>query len=357
MMTGDQLQHCSQRPYTCEYCSEYKSTLEDEARIRSHWAECKSFLLPCPNNCTSSGLGIERQNLDHHVRKECPLTVVRCEFHSAGCEVTLPRRDMADHIKEDSIAHINLLIAENDHLARQLLKSEDQMISLTRQNTKLKNCNFQQAQELDGLKDQLDQLPTLDEIKDKVTSLEAELQLAQTEQLEIDQLETQHQLTLYVEMQQDLVPVAIKMAAFSELKKKGTVWYSRPFFTAVGGYKMCLEIYANGCYGGRCTHVSVFTCFMRGESDHLLKWPFRGKVAVQLANQLEDSNHLTDCIHYTNEKSDCSADRVTFVERSDIGWGMHRYIPHSKLGLSVTHNRQYLKDDCLIFRILSVKLK
>ena len=29
------------------------------------------------------------------------------------------------------------------------------------------------------------------------------------------------------------------------------------------------------------------------------------------------------------------------------------FLPHSELGLSVANNRQYLKDDCLIIRILS----
>ena len=36
------------------------------------------------------------------------------------------------------------------------------------------------------------------------------------------------------------------------------------------------------------THVSVFTCLMRGEFDSHLKWPFRGDITIQLLNQLED---------------------------------------------------------------------
>ena len=51
----------------------------------------------------------ERQKLDDHVGKECPLTVVECDFHYAGCEVRLPRRNMPDHLKDGLVAHFLLL--------------------------------------------------------------------------------------------------------------------------------------------------------------------------------------------------------------------------------------------------------
>ena len=103
-IAGHQLERCPQRPYTCEHCAEYKSTFEDVAH--SHWPECKCFLLPCPNECTPSGSGLQRQDLDQHVKEECPLTVVQCELHLAGCKVALPHKHMTDHMKNDSIAHI-----------------------------------------------------------------------------------------------------------------------------------------------------------------------------------------------------------------------------------------------------------
>ena len=117
-IAGHQLERCPQRPYTCECCLEYNSTFEDV--VHSHPAECKCFLLPCPNKCTSSESGIQRQYLDQHVKNECLLTVVQCELHHAGCEVTLPRKDMTDHMNEDSIAHISLLAAGNHRLSKQL---------------------------------------------------------------------------------------------------------------------------------------------------------------------------------------------------------------------------------------------
>ena len=292
-IAGHQLKRCPQRPYTCEYCAEYKSTFEDVAH--SHWPECKCFLLPCPNECRPSGSGLQRQHLAKYVKEQCPLTVVQCELHHAGCEVTLPRKDMANHMKNDSIAHISLLVHE---------------LAQTKQ-----------------------------ELTQKVATQEHELQ----------------ELRAEIEMQHDIPPMTIKMAGFDKLKKKGTAWNSRPFYTCMGGYKMCLRVDANGDGTGEGTHVSVYTCLMRGELDSHLKWPFRGTISIQLVNQLEDKEHHTDSYAYSDKTPDANAARVTDRERED-GLGRPEFLNHSKLGLNVTNNRQYLKDDCLIFRIVSVKL-
>ena len=133
--------------------------------------------------------------------------------------------------------------------------------------------------------------------------MEAKLKEAQRQA--IDRLQTQQQRDLQelrtdVEMRRDIVPVTIKMAGFDELKKEGTTWYSRPFYTGMGGYKMCLRVDANGDGDGKGTHVSVYTCLMRGEFDSHLKWPFRGTVTIQLVNQLEDKEHHTGTIPYTD---------------------------------------------------------
>ena len=364
-IASHQFERCPQRPYTCEYCAEYKSTFEDVAH--SHWPECKCFLLPCPNECTPSGSGLQRQDLDQHVKEECPLTVVQCELHHTGCKVTLPRKDMADHMKNDSIAHISLLAAENHRLSKRLLEKEEQICLLTHQNTELEEKTTEQKQELTRTKQEFVQelaqkvatqsqelTRVKQELTQKATSQDQELEakLKEAQRQAIDRLQTQQQRDLQelrtnVEMQH-IVPVTIKMAAFDELKKMATRWHSRPFYTGMGGYKMCLRVDANGNGSGKGTHVSVFTCLMRGEFDSHLKWPFRGTVTIHLVNQLEDKEHHTDTYAYTDATPDVYAAQVD-GERSELGWGRPEFLPHSELG-------QYLKDDCLIFRIVSVEL-
>ena len=53
-ISGHQLERCPQRPYTCQYCTVYKSTFEDV--VHSHWPKCKCFLLSCPKECTPPGI-------------------------------------------------------------------------------------------------------------------------------------------------------------------------------------------------------------------------------------------------------------------------------------------------------------
>ena len=43
---------------------------------------------------------------------------------------------------------------------------------------------------------------------------------------------------------------------------------------------------------------------MRGEFDSDLKWPFRGDITIQLLNQLEDKEHHTWTIPYTDKTPD-----------------------------------------------------
>ena len=199
-IASHQLERCPQRPYTCEYCTEYKSTFEDVAH--NHWPECKCFLLPCPNECTPSGSGLQRQCLDQHVKEECPLTVVQCELHHAGYEVTLPHEDMAEHMNEDLIAHISLLVLE--------LTRTKQELTHTKQELTQKVA----AQELTRFEQELTQ---------KVTTQgqELEAKLRETQQQAIDRLQTQQQRELQelraeIEMQRDIPPVTIKMADFDD---------------------------------------------------------------------------------------------------------------------------------------------
>ena len=84
-------------------------------------------------------------------------------------------------------------------------------------------------------------------------------------------------------------PVDIVMDEFEEHKDDDSSWYSPPFYSCLGGYKMCLKVLANGEGKGKGTHVSVFIHLMRGEFDDDLKWPFNGKITIQLKRGLTSS--------------------------------------------------------------------
>ena len=264
---------------------------------------------------------------------------------------------MADHMKEDSISHISLLAAENYRLCKDLLEKEEQIVLLTQKNSELEEKTNNQLQDLTQTQQELTH--STQELLKKVTSqsleltrLEAELKKAHRQaigRLQIQQQRDLQQLRSDVQVHH-IVPVTIKMPGFNECKKNDTIWYSRPFYTVMGGYKMCLSVYANGDGAGKGTHVSVFTRLMHGEFDSHLRWPFRGTVTVQLVNQWKDKKHITVTCPFA-----CHAAQVTDGECFDRGCGQHTVILHSELGLSVANHCLYLKDDCLIFRVTSIK--
>ena len=176
-----QNEHCPKRPYTCEYCEKYDSTFKDVTS--QHYAECKRFLLPCPNKCNPEGSVIERQALEHHVQEDCPLTIVDCSLHYAGCEVRLPRKDLASHMREDVSSHVTLLAAENQRMAKQLLEKDQQVQDSIQQSVKekadLKSCIDELREELTQYRQHTTQeLETLrqseDDLRQELTKSTAE---------------------------------------------------------------------------------------------------------------------------------------------------------------------------------------
>ena len=117
---------------------------------------------------------------------------------------------------------------------------------------------------------------------------------------------------------------------------------------------MCLSVYANGWKEGKGTHVSVYACLLRGEFDDHLMWPFQGHVTVAMLNQLKDNDHTTKTIRVTETMKAKVIGRVTDRERAS-GRGYHIFIAHTDLTYTPAKNHQYLKYDCLRFRIISAE--
>ncbi len=83
----------------------------------------------CPNGC-ETGVLTHAQLQDHLL--DCPLQLVECEFASAGCEVKVPRRDLAGHMTESIQHHLLTATLLNLRLTRELhqrMDQKDQQIS------------------------------------------------------------------------------------------------------------------------------------------------------------------------------------------------------------------------------------
>ena len=109
----------------------------------------------CPhrqNGCEWVG---ELGDMEDHMTR-CPLRLVACEFAQAGCQVRVPRQDMARHMEEWgqrhllSVSLLNLSLTRELHqkMAEQIAELQEQM---QRQNSKLER-------QVEGLRKQCKQI-------------------------------------------------------------------------------------------------------------------------------------------------------------------------------------------------------
>ena len=151
-------------------------------------------------------------------------------------------------------------------------------------------------------------------------------------------------------------PPVFTMTDFEQLKEDDNNWYSPPFYSHIGGYKMCLSVNAKGQGSGEGTHVSVFVYLMRGEHDDHLKWPFCGDVTVQVLNQRREEEHMGRTISFDNTEGKYASRVTGGHDRAAHGWGKPKFIAHTALGYNSTKNTEYLRNDCLKFRVTNIQV-
>ena len=137
-------------------------------------------------------------------------------------------------------------------------------------------------------------------------------------------------------------PVTFIMTDYSKHKESGDSWFSPPFYTSVGGYKMRLKVDANGIGPGKGTKISVFVQLLPGKHDDQLKWPLQGEVTVQLMRQ----NRWSDWekkILFRKTTPINSSGRVAEEELGEPV-GYYNFIPHSVVN-------DCLSEDSLWFHI------
>ena len=144
-------------------------------------------------------------------------------------------------------------------------------------------------------------------------------------------------------------PVSIKLTKFSNHKRQQDEWKSPGFYTSAGGYKIRLNVDANGYREAKGTHISCFINVMPGENDEMLEWPFEGRFTIELLNQREDKNHRSAEIIFDATTEEKFGGRKT--KQDGNRYGIPLFIPHTDLGLNSSTNTQYLMNDTLYFRV------
>ena len=337
-VTAHQTNECIRRQYKCPFCDNYEADYKDVTT--KHWPVCGFYRVSCPYQC---GKEPERQNLERHVSKDCHLAVVNCNFHYAGCVVQLRRKDMSAHLAENVVDHMSLMAVQNQKKDGEITRLKAELAESRSHMAEWNQTRFaKEKEEITRLKNELavrmGEIVKLEEVHErKIEALERE-----TEELR----RRLAQQTREVEPILPSLPVEFTMANFEEHKQNKEIWYSPPFYTHPRGYKMCLRVNPDGP-SSACIAVSVR--LMRGEFDHLLKWPFDHSIAFELVNQLQDSGHYRLTATFVGARRAC---RMSDGDRAEEGDG--GCVPYDKLNYDVANRCEYLKENCLRIRVSHV---
>ncbi len=330
---GDLNQHttsCPNRPWKCPYCL-FQSTYN--IGITDHAPHCDYQPVPCPNHCQVGTVPL--CHTEKHLLT-CPLQLVDCEHASAGCDVRVPRKDLASHMTESAQSHLMTATLLNMQLIKELHKKievKDQQIIELQTHLEQLDANFQ------VVSNKLEQLNT--KVDTKSQKIESKLQEQDTKVvIKTNEVKTSVEATKMA-LRYDLQLLMrgftcheITLIEFTQCQAQGGEgrWSSNSI-TTNSGHPFALVVFTNGVGDAQGTHLTI-NIVKRHD-----KQKTEALVILQLLNQLGDHGHFIG-----DEKKLFDTDRV-------IALG-NKFFPLNDLGFRADNNTQYLKDNCLKFRLL-----
>ena len=366
---------CPKRPWKCQHCN-FATTYK--VGTNDHTPNCTKYPKPCPNCCEIGT--VPRCDVEKHLLV-CPLQLVECEFAQSGCDVKVPRGDLAKHMTENAQYHLMSTTLLNLRLTRELhqkMEEKDQQIvnlqqqvnqldtemriKLQQQTRDIDTTLQQQTRDLDTkLQQQTRDLDTKSNTKfqqqardidtklqQQTNDLDTKLQ-QQTRDLDTNQTTQLNKLSKMVEYTaQGFIRHDFTLTEFKKHQQKGSLgsWFSDPFYCYPGGYCFKLNIDTNGSEEAHGTHLSAYLYLLPGDYDKELKWPIKCTVQLEMLNQRGDHGHhiVIGNFEYTNATSDPDGVHRNIVLTS-------RFFPLAELGYNAANNTEYLSKDSLHFQL------
>ena len=326
---------CSHKAEGCGWVGEL-GNLRKHLSANSLEGECLHVVVDCPHSC---GKRLKRDGVKQHAL-ECISELLKKQI--VELRATVQRQgeqiDQCRHQINQQEAQIRQHV-EQIKIQGDLIKVQGELINQQgEQINQDRHLLKQQGEQVKQDRDVIKQLE--DQIKRQGEQLR--LQGEQDRRLIKQQGDQIHML-----MKLKLVcPVDLVMDDFKKCKKSNDAWYTPPFYSHLGGYKMCLKVYANGRGSGKGSHISVSVLLMRGEFDSSLKWPFCGDVTIQLKKTVPPHFQKIVLLNHDTPNDVCSK---PVKERNDDGWGYTEYISHRDLS-----SGGYLKNNQLVFHVSDV---
>jgi hypothetical protein len=96
---------CCRRIVGCSYCDVQMEYQE----ISVHFETCTKYPVSCHYEC---GMQIPRGEMDVHASREgsCSKSPLECDFAGAGCQFSGNRRQLQDHLEQNTVSHLSLVM-------------------------------------------------------------------------------------------------------------------------------------------------------------------------------------------------------------------------------------------------------
>ena len=290
---------CPRRQYECPHCHQKG---EYQEMVGPHLDTCPNVSTDCPNEGCHKRF--PRISAAGHATV-CDYQPVACKYAEVGCTERVLRKDLKEHEKDDQF-HLQLTTENVLQLKQDVTRMEARL-------SKLEHTQSTHTQKMDSRIDKLEhkQLDHINKTDSRFNNLEQER-------------------------------YTFKARQFEKKKRNDDYFFSPQYY--IKGYKMKFEVWVNGDES-KGTHVSVYVYLTTGKYDKFINWPFDGTITIEILNQLEDKNHYSKSLTFSADD-----DASNSLEKGS-GWGYTKFIAHSELSYKAGKNCQYLKDDCLVFRV------
>ncbi len=300
---GSLLQHiqeaCPFRLCRCVYCG---FTMQYHG-MSMHLAVCDKRPVTCPNRCQ---LSVEQGGLEHHLT-QCPLQCVTCEFSQFGCVEQLCRKDLDAHREQNVSRHLSLVMASSQRNHERLLQQERQVEEL---QGKLLMKNVQ-----------------VKELWEKLAARDSQVELLRRR---VDALEMCTQTC-------SLPPFVFTMSNFSHCKNSGLSWDGPNFYTHPKGARLKLRVFFSQ------THEEMAVKIYRLPGEYDSRLSFTCTIKLQI---LGSQHNLEESIRVVLPQYQ----KVTEV-------GILRWPYRTLLPSPMRPGAQYVKDDCILFRVEVIQMR
>ena len=317
--------YCDNKDRNCEW----SGTIET---LSEHVEACDFSLVACPYDCEDedgSFTFVMKKDLSDHVTDQCPNRPYDCEHcQEKGTFASITKKHYRKCQKiclscsnEECSATV-----ERRHLKRHLESECDFTIV---------PCKYRRI----GCGVQFQRKDLAAHESDDQVHLEHALKTVVKLETRVDELEA-----VVCFKSDDIFSFKVNNYQWRLENKK--TFYSPKFLSHPNGQQFCVLVLPNGLREGSGTHIWIGLCaYLRNKPSS--SWTLRGTLKVVLLNQLADENH-----HIVNTNFEARSREYASLLNGVLCKKLPTYISHSELAYNSAKNVQYLKDDCLQFKVL-----